>query len=113
MRKLFASVAAISVALTSSAAVAHPGNLFDEEYERAPTIPELAKDAIYKLISQSKLPASWASAKFVSSTERTTAGAKQLVLVFRNDAIRIPATKSLYVVMTAGGQFVSANHRLK
>ena len=111
MRKLLGSLALVAVTVTSGAAIAHPGGHFDEEYVRAPTMPELAKDAIYKLISQSKLPASWASAKYVSTGERAVGGVKQVVLTYRNDAIRDPKKSSLYVVLKPSGEFVSANHR--
>ena len=39
-------------------------------------------------------------------------GKQQMVVTFRNDAVRQPAKRTLYVMMTTDGEFVSANHKL-
>lgn len=111
MRILLFALASAAIAMTSATVHAHPGG-HEGEYERAPTIPELARDSVAKLISQAKLPASWSSARDVRTFTRSRGGAEQLVVEFRNDAIRQRAKRSLFVIMTRGGQFISANHRL-
>lgn len=111
MRKFLITLASAAIAMTSGPALAHPDG-HEGEYERAPTIPELAREAVVKLISQAKLPASWSSARDVRTFTRSRGGTEQLVVEFRNNAITNRAKRSLFVVMTRGGQFISANHRL-
>ena len=75
-------------------------------------VPELAQDAVVKLISQAKLPASWAKAKAIKSNVRNKNGVQQWVVIFQNKAERRANKRLLYVLMTPGGEFISANHRL-
>lgn len=111
MRKYLVALAGAAIAIGSTPVLAHPGG-HDEEYERAPSIPELAREGIVRLIAQAKLPASWSGARDVRTFSRSRGGAQQLVVEFRNDSIRNRTKRSLFVVMTQGGQFISANHRL-
>lgn len=110
MRKLLIALAGAAFAFQITPAMAHPEP--DDGYQRAPTIPDLALDGIAKLISQGKLPSSWMTATPVRTFTRSRGGNEQLVVEFRNNAIREPAKRTLFVVMTRGGQFISANHRL-
>jgi len=75
-------------------------------------VPELARDAVVKLVSQAKLPASWAKAKAIKSNVRNKSGVQQWVVTFQNKAERRVNKRLLYVLMTPGGEFISANHRL-
>lgn len=111
MRLFLVTLASAAIAMASAPVHAHPGG-HEGEYERAPSIPELARDSVVRLISQAKLPASWSTARDVRSFTRSRGGTEQLVVEFRNDAIRQRAKRSLFVIMTRGGQFISANHRL-
>lgn len=102
----FAALAACSVP-----ASAHPEHDEQSRVERRP-VADLARDAVVKLVTQSKLPASWAKAQAVKSDVRTKNGAQQWVITFENKAERRAAKRRLYVLMTTGGEFISANHRL-
>lgn len=45
MRKFLVTLASAAIAMTSAPVMAHPDG-HDGEYERAPTIPELAREAV-------------------------------------------------------------------
>lgn len=111
MRFVILALAAIGTLVAPAAA--HPDG-HDEQFraaERRP-VPELAQDAIVKLVAQAKLPASWAKAEPVKSVVRTKNGITQWVVTFRNKAERRAAKRLLYVLMTPSGEFISANHKL-
>lgn len=112
MRKLLICLAGASVAILATPVIAHPEDEHGGRYERGPTSTELAQQAVVKLVTQAKLPASWTSARVVRSVARTRKGAEQLVVTFQNNAIRQPAKRKLYVIMSSEGRFVSANHKL-
>ena len=116
MRTLILAVAAAGA--ISSPALAHPEG-HDEQYRAPPmaapaqvNVPQAARQAVVRLVSQARLPASWARVQPVSSTQRTRNGAQQWVVTFQNNAIRNAAQRRLYVIMRPDGTFVSANHRL-
>ena len=106
----FAIIAFAAIASFSAPAVAHPEH---EEFqaERRP-IGELAQDAVVKLVTQAKLPASWSKARQIKRNVRTKNGAQQWVITFENKAERRRAKRHLYVLMTSDGDFISANHKL-
>jgi len=112
MRRLFISLAGASLAISAVPAFAHPEDDLGSRYTRGPTTEELAQQAIVKLVAQAKLPASWTNARVVRSALRTKNGAEQNVVTFQNDAISQPAKRMLYVIMSTGGEFISANHKL-
>jgi|GEM_PF-2087755 len=94
-------------------ALAHPEG-HDEQLrvtERRP-VSELAQEAVVKLVSQAKLPASWAKARLAKSQLRTKNGSQQWVFTFRNMAERRSTKRLLYVLMSPTGKFISANHKL-
>lgn len=108
----FAILALAALSFLAAPALAHPeGHDAQYQVERRP-IPELAQDAVVKLVTQAKLPASWSKAKAIKSDVRTKNGAQQWVIVFENKAERRRAKRLLYVLMTRDGEFISANHRL-
>lgn len=112
MRKLLTCLALAATPLAGAPALAHPEGHDREVAERAPTLPEIAKYSINRLVAQSKLPRSWVDAVAVRTFTRTRNGAEQVVVEFRNDAINDPAKRRLFVVMHPAGNFISANHRL-
>ena len=112
MRNFLICLAGASFALSTAPAIAHPEDEMAGRYERAPSTAELANEAVVKLVAQSKLPTSWTKARAVKTATRTRKGAEQYVVTFRNDAIRQPAKRMLYVIISADGKFVSANHKL-
>ena len=112
MRNFLICLAGASFALSAVPAIAHPEDEMTGRYQRAPSTAELAGEAVVKLVAQSKLATSWTKARAVKTATRTRKGAEQYVVTFRNDAIRQPAKRMLYVVMTSDGRFVSANHKL-
>lgn len=112
MRKLLICLAGASVAISASPAFAHPEDEHGSRYQRGPTTEELAQQAVVKLVTQTKLPASWTTARQVKSALRMKNGKQQMVVTFRNDAVRQAAKRMLFVIMTTDGEFVSANHKL-
>lgn len=110
MRFLILTFAALNA--FASPALAHPEG-HDQQF-RAETRPmsEMAQDAVVKLVTQAKLPASWSKALPIKSEVRTRAGSDQWVVTFQNKAERRRAKRLLYVLMTPDGQFISANHKL-
>lgn len=112
MRNFLTCLAGATFALSAAPANAHPEDEMAGRYERAPSTAELANEAVVKLVAQSKLATSWTKARAVKTVTRTRKGAEQYVVTFRNDAIRQPAKRMLYVIISADGKFVSANHKL-
>ena len=108
MRGLLLSVAFIPSAIAFSPVAAHP----EPREDRGPSTTERAQQAVLKLISQAKLPASWANATVTKFDVRSKNGIDQYVIVFENKAIRQPAKRTLYVIMSTSGDFVSAGHKL-
>jgi hypothetical protein len=109
MRALFIALAVAATAATP--AFAHPEPDFDTQ-PRRPPITDLAKQAVIKLVSQAKLPATWSNATVAKLDLRMKNGVDQWVVTFSNPAIRNPAQRVLYVLMTREGEFISANYRL-
>ena len=122
MKKLILAFAAIS--LLPTPALAHPedeGNswmrrfgfgLSRVEPPPRPSMSELARDAVIKLVSQAKLPATWSTATLDKLSARTKNGQSQYVVTFKNTAVRNKAKATLYVLLDSDGNFISANHRL-
>src|SRR5215212_3550464 len=108
--KRLAIAAAIGLSALASPGFAHP----EPDFERPsrPPITDLARQALVKLVSQAKLPASWSTAPVAKLDLRMKNGLEQWVVTFNNPAIRVPAQRVLYVLMTKNGEFISANHRL-
>ncbi len=110
MRYLILVLAAVSASVTP--AIAHPDG-HDQQYRAAQrTVPEMAQVAVVRLVTQAKLPATWSQAEPIKSFVRTRKGAKQWVVTFENKAERRRGKRLLHVVMTPGGEFLSANHNL-
>lgn len=107
MRNILLPLAAL--ALTTGPAMAHPDHDADEGQVRP--ISQVARDALVRLVSQAKLPATWSRAALVGSRETTVNGRRQTIVTFRNDAEKDPAKKLYDVAVTADGQFVSGNYR--
>lgn len=101
-----------ALATLATPVLAHPGG-HDEQYrpQRKP-IAEVAQEAVVKLVTQAKLPASWSKAKPVKTAMRTKNGVQQWVVTFQNNAERRRSKRVLYVIMSDDGAFVSANHKL-
>lgn len=108
MRIALAALAAAGLILAAPA-VAHPDH--DEAPQRRP-IADLARESVVTLITQTRLPATWARARLVTTSVRDRGGAQQFVVTFQNDAERNRSRRTLYVLMTPTGQFISANYRL-
>lgn len=108
MRIALFALAAIGT--LAAPAFAHPDGHDAPRVERKP-IGQSAQEAVVRLVSQAKLPASWSSAKALDTKMRTKNGSQQWVVTFRNDAVRNNAQRNLYVIMSPDGEFISANHR--
>ena len=114
MRVLILAAALLGI---PAAASAHPEGHDDEQFRAPPlaaevNIPQAARQAVIRLVSQARLHASWARLQPVSSAERSRGGARQWVITFQNNGMRNPAQRRLYVIMRPDGTFVSANYRL-
>ncbi len=111
MRSLVLAI--VAAGTFASPSLAHPEGHEDQfrVAERRP-VPELAQEAVVRLVTQAKLPASWAKAKPIKSAVRTKNGAQQWVITFQNKTERRSNRRLLYVLMTPTGEFISANHRL-
>ncbi len=110
MRNLILALTA--VAFLPAPLAAHPeGHDNQFRVQRRP-VAELGQEAVVKLVTQAKLPASWSKAKLIKSEVRTKNGAQQWVLTFQNNAIRTRSKRLLYVLMQPDGEFISANYRL-
>lgn len=90
--------------------LAHPDHDM-EEPERP--VEQIAKDNVTRLITKGKLPASWSKATLEGIRSRSAGGARQTIVTFRNNAEQKADRKLLYVVMSADGTFVSADHMLR
>ena len=107
MRILILATAAVAFAVPVTA---HPGGHdMGMMTERQP-VDQLAKAEVIRLVTQSKLPASWGAVVPESKTLRVEDGTQQWVVTFTNDAIQNTAKRTLYVVMTTSGAYVSAGH---
>ena len=109
MRIAVAAFAALGLAIASPA-VAHPDH--EESRPQRRPIADIAKDSVVRLVTQSKLPSTWTRARVVGTNARQRNGAQQFVVTFQNDAERNRGRRTLYVLMTPMGDFISANHRL-
>lgn len=112
MRLFAIALVAVAASTAPAPALAHPAG-HETEYRQQPRpIAEVAQESVVKLVSQAKLPASWSKAKPIKSEMRMKGTAQQWVVTFENKAERTRAKQRLYVLMTPGGQFISANHKL-
>lgn len=119
MRKLILAFSAVM--LLPAPALAHPEDeggswmrrfgLSRVEAPPRPSMSDQARDAVIKLVSQAKLPASWTTATLDSVTARIKNGHSQYVVTFKNTDIRNKAKATLYVLLDSDGKFISANHR--
>ena len=108
----FAAIALVAIATLATPVAAHPDGHESEYRPQRRPIAEIAQDAVVKLVTQAKLPASWSKAPALGSDIRTKNGVQQWVVTFENKAERNRAKQRLYVLMTTGGEFISANHKL-
>lgn len=110
MKEFFVALVAVSVAGMAAPAVAHPEGHDYEQPQRKP-VREYAKDAVVKLVTQSKLPASWAKVE-ASDAKTVMAGSEmRWIVTFANPAIKKTSQRKLYVTVTSAGDFVSASHK--
>jgi hypothetical protein len=111
MRLTFIAIA-VAFGGISMPTFAHPEG--HDEYLAPTPVPvtELAQTAVRRLVSESKLPASWTAAKLMGRELRTKDGKLQWVVIFQNDAERRERRHMLYVLMSTGGAFISADHTL-
>lgn len=108
MRNILLS--AVILATVASPAFAHP------EHEEMPRpavrkpMADVAKSEVIRLITQAKLPASWSSAKAIKTENRIIKNAQRWVVTFQNPTIKAASKRTLYVVLSQNGDFVSYSH---
>ncbi len=110
MRYLILAMAILGTSATP--AVGHPDGHDEQFRAEHRTVPDMAQEAVVKLVTQAKLPASWSKAEPIKSSVRNKNGVQQWVVTFENKAERRQAKRLLHVLMTPGGEFISANHKL-
>lgn len=104
------AIAFCAATIISAPAIAHDPMEHMRMEQRKP-IGQSAQDAVTKLVTQAKLPASWSGIEPVESKLRIKDGTEQWVVAFRNDKIRKGAQRKLYVIMSKNGDFISASHK--
>lgn len=109
MKILISALAAVSIMALATPAGAHSEGDFFEVPQRKP-IGQLAKDAVEKLVAQSKLPASWSNVNADRAKLLTEGDTTKWLVTFENPAAK-PAKRTLYVTMSGGGEFVSASFK--
>jgi hypothetical protein len=109
-KAIMTAVLASAAMALSAPAAAHPEDEFDS-YNRGPTTSELAQAAVGKLVSQKKLPTSWNNAVITKFDVKTIAGADRYVVTFENPAVKQVNRRKLYVIMSTGGDFISASFK--
>lgn len=102
---------AAALAVHAVPALAHPNH--DAETDAPRPASAVARDHIVRLVTQAKLPASWANVKAETSAPRTVKGANQTVVTFQNPAEKTASRRTFYVVVDSDGNIVSADHVLK
>jgi len=105
-------VLSIGLAIVAAPVAAHPEDEIGGAAQRGLSAADHAQQAISKLVAQKKLPPSWANATLVNFDFRNKSGTDQYVLTYENSAIKQPAKRKLFVLMTASGQFISAGYKL-
>lgn len=110
MKNTFAALAAVSLIGIASPVFAHPEDNFYDSPQPKPIRVE-AKEAVVKLVTQSKLPASWAKAEAIDASFVRVRDNERWVVTFENPAIAKASERKLYVMLTAGREFVSASFK--
>lgn len=105
-----ASIAAAFGLALAAPAAAHPEGHDNYDMPERKPVRVSAKEAVVKLVTQSKLPASWAKIDASGADFKTVGGQNRWVVTFDNPAVK-KAQRKLYVVMTSGGDFVSAGYK--
>lgn len=104
---------ALTVLLLANPALAHPEHDKMSAREERKPISEVAKDAVVRQITQAKLPASWATVRPSKSELRTVGGVQRWVVTFTNPKIKARAQRTIYVLLTPMGDFVSVEKVLR
>lgn len=108
MRRILLSTAIL--ATFASPALAHPEHEEMPRREVRKPMAEIAKGEVIKLVTQAKLASSWSSAKALKTETRTVKGLQCWVVTLQNPAIKAVSKRTLYVVLSQNGDFVSYGH---
>jgi hypothetical protein len=106
------AITAVALASMSAQAIAHPEGHGEYPMPAALPVTALAQQAVARLVTEDKLPASWTKAKLLGRELRTKDGVLQWVVIFQNEAERKRTRRMLYVLMSQSGSFISADHEL-
>jgi hypothetical protein len=107
----FAFALALAISAPAAPVFAHPGH--DEEL--APAVSRSvaegrARSVVQTLIKNKVLEPSWAGRSPSTAELKTTGGAEEWVVTFKNDTAKDATKRTLYVFLSAGGEYVAANH---
>lgn len=105
MRNILFSAAIL--ATFASPALAHPEHEEMPRREARKPMAEIAKGEVIKLVTQAKLAASWSSAQAIKTDTRVLGGLQRWVVTFHNPAVKLKAKRTLYMVLTQNGGYVS------
>lgn len=109
MKIIVPALAAVSLIALGSPALAHPEG-HEMMRQQPKPIRVAAKEAVVKLVAQSKLDASWAKAEAVDADFVSRGDDKLWIVTFENPAAKA-AERKLYVTMTVERDFVSASFK--
>jgi len=94
-------------------AAAHPGHHEDVEPVARSTAEFQAQRAVRLMIRQKTLDPSWTDLPPVDAQLRDGAEGHQWRVVFKNPAAKPATRRTLVVILTADGKYVSFNHTAK
>jgi hypothetical protein len=104
------AAAALALGALAGPALAHPEHDEPRMALDQASLETRAKSIVGALIERKIVEPSWATVPAADVQQRAADGAPQQVVVFRNPAVKDPAKRVLYVVLSPYGDYVAANH---
>ncbi len=71
---------------------------------------EIAISSVAKLVQRKKIDDSWTSVAIHKAEQKELGGQLEWVIVFKNEKISDPEKQTLYVFLSAEGQYLAANY---
>jgi hypothetical protein len=89
---------------------AHPEHDMDMSENPRSIALSSAGDIVDRMVARGAIDASWRTVAPSDATLRQHNGASQWVVTFRNNAVRNPAQRVLYVVLSYTGDYISSSY---